>query len=96
MNNTQINSDAHRFNGTVSLAVFLTKIESLYSGCSITTEEHIEHGSALTLFYVNDGHCGTWQCGSGVIFSASRVERNINTSRELTDFMSTIDVPTDF
>ncbi|GHZ91764.1 hypothetical protein VCSRO82_3435 [Vibrio cholerae] len=38
MNNTQNNADAHRFDGTVSLAVFRTKIESLYSDCSITTE----------------------------------------------------------
>ncbi len=96
MNNTQNNADAHRFDGTVSLAVFRTKIESLYSDCSITTEAHIEHGSALTLFYVNDGHCGTWQAGTGVIFSASRVERNIKTSKDLSDFMSTIDVPTVF
>ncbi|HBC3593043.1 hypothetical protein P3602_24745 [Vibrio parahaemolyticus] len=96
MNNTQNNSDAHRFDGTVSLAVFRNKIESLYSGCSITTEGHSENGSALTLFYVNDGHCGTWQSGSGVIFSTTRVERNIKTSKDLTDFMSTIDVPTDF
>jgi hypothetical protein len=53
----------------------------------ISARPHKEDGKTMTIYYVDDGHAGTWMHGSGFIFNKDEVAKHIESAKKIDEIL---------
>lgn len=67
----------NQFDGKITKTLFEKKLFEVANGRKLSKRVCNENGDILTLYYMNEGHAGTWMNGNGWIYSNERIENNI-------------------
>jgi hypothetical protein len=80
-----MSSKKFQFKGKIKKRDFETKLFDIFGdNRDISSRVYVEEGKRLTLYYVENGHAGTWQSGEAWIFTSIDVEKHIRDLKALT------------
>ena len=72
------------FKGKIKKADFEAKLfETFGHNREISASKFVEEGKTLTLYYVDNGHAGTWMSGQAWIYTKETVEKHIKSAKVL-------------
>lgn len=88
----KINDSRFQFKSKIKKSDFESKLFGAFGQSrDISARRHTEEGKPMTLYYVDDGHAGTWMNGEGWIFTKEIVEKNIESTKAISQAHTSID-----